>query len=147
MKWLFQFTWLIEAGLGTCSFDVSFPSLPLAREDDPCPRKAQTNTPPPTLMGRDQQNPTAPWELSRRQEKTGLLPTLAFCYMWHWTALIKDFCLNPIHKLKPNFNFPGSIFWLKTTFLIFSSFWISHAMLLKSVIHKIIPPQYSKHCC
>lgn len=65
---------MIEAGLGTCSFDVSFPSLPLAREDDPCPRKAQTNTPPSYSDG---ERPAKPHSTMGAFQKAGENRTLA----------------------------------------------------------------------
>lgn len=86
------------------------------------PQEGQHKHSPSYSKRKTPEIPTLPWEPSREGDKIELLPQGAFCFVWLWTALIKDCCLNPIHKLKANLNFPWSVFWWKATFLIFSSF-------------------------
>lgn len=79
--------------------------------------KANTNTSPPTLKAKSCQTMrTFQWE------KTELWSQLALCYGKIWTTLMKDYCLHPFHKWKPNFNFPWIIFWPEATLLIWAVF-------------------------
>ena len=145
MKVLFQFTWLIEWKEEPVLW-CPISGTPTGLGEWPRAHEGQNSHFPSYFKGK---RPSKFYNTMGAflWQKAEFLPQLAFCYAWLWTALIKDFCLNPIQKLKPNFNFPWSIFWWKATFRIFSSFKVAHVMFLKRMLHKMILPQYSRQCC